>query len=232
MSAIPPGHAVRGARARLQGKRGAAGVGLVERTGGERRRERKGHGLRRLCGRDQALGALACPRPEDARGAAQAKRSLEGVADAIRKIGSGHTRPQQLVCAQGVIAIEHDTTKLGCKLPLAPEDRRQIMALLDAWYAERTPVVPTGDKAADELIARAAALRDEVCACTDLACRDRVDKKLDTIGTLPQGAPAAARARRQAARRHGSLCRHQAQALGAVTSSGRATARAAAAARA
>ena len=97
------------------------------------------------------------------------------------------------MCAQMVLAIEQDAAKLGCTVPIDAAQRTEITALLDAWYGQRTPVVPTGDAASDAFIARIVAVRDAACECRDMACLDRVDKQLLELGAVPATATAAAR---------------------------------------
>jgi hypothetical protein len=140
----------------------------------------------------RAIGNLVCTSPEAKRTATQAQQSLAGIVDAFAKTGRNADR-YQAACAQMVVALDHDAAKLGCTLELATEERTKLRATLDAYYAHRTPVRPTGDPASDTLIKRAAVIRDTACACTDVACLDGVTPQLDTLGGLPPTAPASAR---------------------------------------
>jgi hypothetical protein len=64
---------------------------------------------------------------------------------------------------------------------------------LEEWYAQRTAVTPTGDAAADAVIAKIATIRDATCACEKSACLDEVDKQLASVGTFADNAPQGAR---------------------------------------
>jgi len=121
----------------------------------------------------------------------QAKRTLAGMLDVARKAGAD-PHQLQIVCARMVQALVRDAPSNGCSVTLGGADRTRIKEVLDAWYAERTPVAPTGSGASDVVIGRIVAIRDAMCACADLACLTRVDRQLDSIGTLPSDAPQAA----------------------------------------
>lgn len=143
------------------------------------------------------LGATAvdnatCPTPEVRANLAKAKKSLDGV---VQTVGQAAADPEQfqVMCAQLVLAIERDAKKAGCTLAITDAQRKDMMAVLDTWFARRTPVTQTGDAAADAVIAKIAAVRDATCECKDGACLERVDKQLVSIGTMPAGAPQAAR---------------------------------------
>jgi hypothetical protein len=140
-----------------------------------------------------AIDQATCTAPEGRQKLRDAKKALDGVVETIGKIGGADSRQFQVMCAQMLLAIEPDAAKLGCAVAIDASQRKEITALLDAWYGQRTPVVPTGDAAADAVITKISAVRDATCACRDAACLDRVDKQLVAIGTLPAAAPDAAR---------------------------------------
>lgn len=141
----------------------------------------------------RAIERASCKSPEAAKFLDRARQTLAGTLDVARKASSADPHQLQIVCAQLVQALLRDASTSGCTIELGDVDRKQITSLLEAWYAERTPVVPTGDSASDALIARIVAVRDAMCACTDMTCLARVDKQIDTIGALAAGAPQVAR---------------------------------------
>jgi len=140
-----------------------------------------------------ALDRADCPTPEIQQQLASTKKSLEGVIKTMGTVSDADPRQFQVMCAQLFLAIERDATKLKCKVELDARRRQELDALLDAWYGQRTPVVPTGDAAADVVIAQMAKLRDAACACKDAACLDRLDAQLTTIKVMPTNAPDTAR---------------------------------------
>jgi len=140
-----------------------------------------------------ALDRATCPTPDGRASILDVKRSVQGAIDAIRKVGGADSLQFQAVCAQLLLAIESDATKLKCAVALDARHRAEINAMLDGWYGQRTPVVPTGDPAADAVIARIAAVRDATCECRDGACLDRMTKQLQAVGAMPGSAPDAAR---------------------------------------
>jgi len=139
-----------------------------------------------------AIEKATCPTPEVRENLMKAKKSLDGV---VQTVGQAQADPVQfqVMCAQLLLAIERDAKKAGCTLAVDAQQRTDIMATLDAWYARRTPVTQTGDAAADAVIAKIVAVRDATCECRDAACLERVDKQLVAIGTMPETAPQAAR---------------------------------------
>jgi hypothetical protein len=140
-----------------------------------------------------SLDGTSCTAPEIRQNLFDAKKAISGVVETIGKIGSADPRQFQVMCAQMLLAIERDVAKLKCAVAIDPRQRAEITAFLDAWYGQRTPVVPTGDSASDAMIARIVAVRDAACQCRDAACLDRVDKQLAEIGDLPATATPAAR---------------------------------------
>ncbi len=76
-------------------------------------------------------------------------------------------------CAQGMELLLLDPERPKCTFTVAPRIA-EITAFLDAYYAERTPVTPTGDARRDRALQQLAKHRDEVCACADHACASRV----------------------------------------------------------
>jgi hypothetical protein len=140
-----------------------------------------------------ALDGATCKTTDALKSLMGTRKSIDSVVDTIRKLGGADPRQFQVMCAQMLLAIEQDATKLGCAVALEPAQRRDLQALLEAWYGQRTPIVPTGDAASDAVIARIAAVRDAACACKDGACLDGLNAQLAGVGTLPETAPDAAR---------------------------------------
>jgi hypothetical protein len=140
-----------------------------------------------------ALGKAACPKPEAEKALSDAKKSIDGIIETLSKVGNANERQFQVVCGQLLLALEEDAAKLGCTVPLEPARRKEIDAFLEAWYAQRTKVVPTGHAEADAVIAKIAAVRDAACACKDGACLDGLQKQLGGVGEMPKSAPDAAR---------------------------------------
>jgi hypothetical protein len=118
-----------------------------------------------------------------------AEASLEGTVAAMTKTGDA-ADPEQydIICSRMLLALEKDAIKLGCTLPIEPKLRTTMMEKLDRYFAQRTPVTKTGDPAADDLIAKVAAMRDAACACQDQTCLDKLQ-----IPSLPSHLPDAAR---------------------------------------
>jgi hypothetical protein len=141
----------------------------------------------------EAVDQATCTTPEGRQSLVDAQQAIGRIVETIGKVGGTSLRQYQVMCAQLLLAIERDAAKLSCTLALDARQRTEIAALLDAWYGQRTPVVPTGDAAADAVIARIGAVRDAACECRDAACLDRVDQQLVAIGALPATAPDAAR---------------------------------------
>jgi hypothetical protein len=140
-----------------------------------------------------ALEQASCPTAEARQGLLATKKSIDSVVETIGKVAGADPRQFQVMCAQMLLAIEQDAAKLSCTIALDARQRAEITAMLDAWYAQRTPVVPTGDAAADAVIAKIAAVRDAACECRDAACLQGLEKQLGAVGAMPQAAPAAAR---------------------------------------
>ncbi len=140
-----------------------------------------------------AVDQATCPKPEDREGLVKAKQAMDGLVDTIGKLGTADPRQFQVLCAQMLLAIERDAKQVNCTIELEPAKRAQITAFLDAWYGQRTPVTPTGDAAADAVVARIVAMRDAACECRDAACLELVDRQLVTIEPMPQAAPRSAR---------------------------------------
>ena|SRR5438094_1558551 len=141
----------------------------------------------------RAIERVKCPSPADAAQVNRARQQLQGVVAMLGSGGLAGTEQIQIACAQMILAVDRDAGKLHCTLDLTADERARLAALLEAWYARRTPVVPTGDVAADAVIARVVEVRDAACACTDTRCLDRVDGKLVAIGAFAPSAPKAAR---------------------------------------
>ena len=140
-----------------------------------------------------ALAGAKCEKPDDAAGLQQAKRALDGIVETVGQIGAGSPQQFHAACAQLLIALERDTKRTTCTLAFTPAQRGDVVQMLETWYAQRTPVEPTGDAAADAFIAKLAAVRDDACKCEKAACLDQLTAKLQAVGAVPQNAPEAAR---------------------------------------
>jgi hypothetical protein len=139
----------------------------------------------------RALDRVTCT---SAGGAIQkARKTFVGFVDAVRKATQADAHQFQIMCAQMLTALEKDATAQGCKLDLQPADRTALKSVLDAYYAERAKVEPTGDAASDAVIKRAVDVREAMCSCSTMMCLELVDKRLDEIGALPDKAPQVAR---------------------------------------
>ena len=125
------------------------------------------------------LAKLACKAPEAARQVMQARSAIEGIVDTARKTPDTDPQKFQVLCAQLVQAIDRDAAKLDCAPRLDEATRLKIAGVLDAFYAQRTKLVPTGDAAADAALQKIAAVRDAACACADVACIDKLGPQLD-----------------------------------------------------
>jgi hypothetical protein len=139
-----------------------------------------------------ALDAATCPTPEVRAQLMQAKKSFDGVLNTVGQAGVDPAQ-FQIMCAQLLIALERDAKKLGCTVTIDDARRTEMMATLDAWYAQRTPVEKTGNAEVDAVIAKIAAVRDATCECKLGSCLAEVDKQLLAVGTMPELAPPAAR---------------------------------------
>lgn len=139
-----------------------------------------------------AIDGATCPTPEIRAALLKMKTSLDGV---VSTVGQAAADPQQfaVMCAQLLLAIERDAKKQGCTLALADAQRGELVKTLEAWYARRTTVTPTGDAAADAVIAKLAAVRDATCECKTGACLEALTPKLAGVGEMPASAPQAAR---------------------------------------
>ena len=138
-----------------------------------------------------ALDRVTCAGP--GMDVAKAKRTFVGFVDAVRKASQADAHQFQIMCAQMLTALEKDVAKAGCKIDMAAADRASVAGVLDAYYAERTKVAPTGDATTDAVLKRAAEVRDAMCSCATMDCLEIVDKQLDSIGALPATATQAAR---------------------------------------
>jgi hypothetical protein len=139
-----------------------------------------------------AIDGATCPTPEVRATLVAMKKSLDGV---VQTVGQAAADPQQfsVMCAQLLLAIERDAKKQGCTLAVPDDKRAEMMTVLEAWYARRTPVTPTGDVPADAVITKIAAVRDATCECKTGACLDSLTPKLAAVGEMPASAPQAAR---------------------------------------
>ncbi len=122
-----------------------------------------------------------------------ARSSLDGIAGTVQKLGTADPHAYDVMCSRFLDAIDHDAAKAHCTFPLDPAIRARVTQILDAYYAERTPVTQTGDPASDAVIAKVASMRDAACACKDAPCLDKVDEQLVQIAAMPAGAPQTAR---------------------------------------
>jgi hypothetical protein len=118
-----------------------------------------------------------------------AEASLEGTVAAMAKTGDASDFEQyDIICSRMLLALEKDAVKLGCTLPIDPKLRTTMTEKLDRYFAQRTQVTKTGDPAADELIAKVAAMRDAACECPDQTCLDKLQ-----VPSMPAKLPDAAR---------------------------------------
>jgi hypothetical protein len=118
-----------------------------------------------------------------------AQAGLEGTVAAMQKAGGEDVEKYETVCSRMLLALEQDAAKLDCTLPIDPDLRSKMVARVDKYFSQQlTPVTKTGDAAADELIAKVAAMRDAACACKDQTCLDKLE-----VPTMPPALPAAAR---------------------------------------
>lgn len=122
-----------------------------------------------------------------------ARKSLEAIVTTAQNTGTTDPHAYEITCARLVDAIDRDGTKAGCSLTIDPALRARIAKDVDEYYAQRTPVTPTGDAASDAVITKVAAMRDAACACKDQKCLDKVDDQLVTIPAMPATAPQAAK---------------------------------------
>jgi len=122
-----------------------------------------------------------------------ARSSLETISSTVQTTGTNDPHGYEVTCSRLVDAIDRDAAKAGCTLAIDPALRARIAKTVEAYYAQRTPVTPTGDAAADAVIAKVAAMRDAACACKDQACLDKVDEQLVTIPAMPTTVSQAAR---------------------------------------
>ncbi len=136
-----------------------------------------------------SLEHATCPTDAATQSIGEAKRRIAGIVQTVGQ--AADPRQIQVLCGQLLLAIERDATKQSCTLTI--DHRDEVVKVLEAWYAQRTEVKPTGDAAADAFIAKVVAIRDATCACADAKCLDRVDQQLTALGTLPDSAPQAAR---------------------------------------
>jgi hypothetical protein len=139
-----------------------------------------------------AVAGATCTKPEAGANLQSAGKSFDGL---IKTVAQAQADPMQLevMCAQLVLAIERDARKAECTLKLTGEERKQIGEVIDTWYAKRTPIVATGDAAADAVITKIGEVRDATCACKTQACLDGVDKLLAQVPKMADTAPQAAR---------------------------------------
>lgn len=143
-----------------------------------------------------SLGALdkaTCPTPEAQQSLAAAKKSIAGIIDTVRQVGGSDPRQFQVMCAQMLLALERDAVKVSCAIALDADQRSSLTGLVDAWYAQRTEVVPTGHATIDAVIAQMGTLRDAACECRDAACLERLEQALGKIPPMPASASQAAR---------------------------------------
>jgi hypothetical protein len=145
-------------------------------------------GTAQLCHR--ALDVIKTAPCQDA-GFAAARVSIENT---LRMLGHGvgtDAKTYDLVCARVLAALEQDAKARSCTLAIDPELRAQLKATLDAYFAIRAAVTPTGDAAADAKIRQLGALRDEACACADQPCLEKLNAKVGDLGL--EKAPQAAK---------------------------------------
>src|SRR6187402_1357667 len=100
------------------------------------------------------IDQATCAKPEARLSLVQTRNVIEHLVKTLGELAGADPRQSQMVCAQMLMALEQDAAKLGCTLAMDARQRKEITTLLDAWYGQRTPVTPTGDAAADAVIAR------------------------------------------------------------------------------
>ncbi len=118
----------------------------------------------------------------------QAAQQFNGVLAMVKKDPA-----MQTTCAQMLHTLDENFRKDSCSLPLSPAARTRMYDLVEAWYATRTPVTPTGNPAADAVIAKVVEIRDTACKCNTELCLEGVQKSLDTITPFAADAPEVAR---------------------------------------
>jgi hypothetical protein len=133
-----------------------------------------------------AIDRASCP------GLKPARASLEAIAGAAQKT-TVDPHGYELTCARLIDAVVRDTSTTGCSVPLDPAMQARVAKAVEAYYAQRTAVTPTGNAEADAWIAKIAAMRDTACACKDQACIDQADAQLVKIEAMPGAASQAAR---------------------------------------
>jgi hypothetical protein len=122
-----------------------------------------------------------------------ARKSLDTIVATAQQTGVTDPHAYEVTCARLVGAIAHDAAKSGCTITFDAGMKAKIAKDVEEYYGQRTPVTPTGDAAADAVIAKVAAMRDAACACKDQACLDKADKQLVVIPAMPATVPQAAR---------------------------------------
>jgi hypothetical protein len=101
-----------------------------------------------------------------------------------------HVAAECAVMLDGMMRAEQPK---NCPLDVTDGERNELAAFLTAWYGERTAAPTTGNAGVDASLVKLAALRDEACACKDLACARAANTKLDKGGSpVASDAPAAA----------------------------------------
>jgi hypothetical protein len=102
-------------------------------------------------------------------------------------------RKSGALCATFVEGVIEDPVVEDCVFSV--RDRRaEVTAFLDAYYAERVKIDPTGHAGADAVLAGIAKHRDAVCACSDEPCTRALDKSETWLAKpLPEDAPVKAR---------------------------------------
>lgn len=146
-----------------------------------------------ICGAASAALEKTTCSGSDAPDVGKAKRTFDGFIDATKKATDSSSSQFQIMCAQMLGALEKDLAKGGCKVALAPTEREAITRTLDAYYAQRTQVLKTGDAATDAALAKVVEIRDAMCSCSTMMCLETVDKRLDEITALPASATPAIR---------------------------------------
>ena len=120
------------------------------------------------------------------------KMGLESLADleATAPADPAKRRHVAAECAVMLDGMMRAEQPKNCPLDVTDGERSELAAFLTAWYSERTAAPTTGNADADAALVKLAALRDEACACKDLACAHAVGAKVDK--TSPIDEPAAA----------------------------------------
>lgn len=103
------------------------------------------------------------------------------------------SRKSGALCATFLEAMLSDPEASDCPFTFTGR-LGELGAFLDAYYADRVKLEPTGHAGADAVLATIAKHRDAVCACPDEPCTHALDKADGShIKPLPASSPTTAR---------------------------------------